>query len=93
MNSERLNFCDFVSELAAAVYGKNIWPRLEVFKTETEGFEEAPVVVLLWTAAMADSERVEIEKMVLDLKQDYFNVVDRVHMTSTYVAILCKTRV
>lgn len=93
MNSEPLNFCDFVSELAAAVYGKNFWPRLEVFKTETEGFEEAPVVVVLWTAAVTESERVQIEKIVLDLKQDYVNVVDRVHMTPTSVSVLCKTRV
>jgi len=94
MNSERLNFSDFISELTAAVYGKLLWPRLEVLKTDAKGFgEEASVMVMLWMEALGDSEILQIEKIVLDLRQDYSNVVDSVHLRAKSVAVLCKLHV
>ena len=89
MNNDRLNFGDFVSELTAAVYGKQLWPRLEITQKTFEGSGEATVLVVIMPTDPSDSERFQIEKIVLDLREDYRKIVESVHLSNKAVTVLC----
>ena len=90
MNKGRLNFGDFLSELTGQIYGKQYWPRLEITQKTLEGSGEPTVLVVIMHTDDSKSERFQIETIVLDLREDYRNIVKSVHLSIKAVTVLCR---
>lgn len=90
MSSEHLNIGDFVSELAGAIYGQNLWPGLEICRTRVENLKDRKVMVAIFCSDCSDSEKLKIEQIVLDLRDDYSKIVESVILRSKSVTVMCR---
>jgi len=84
----KLNFIDLIAELSANVYGSYLYPKLEIKRRVV--LEEDTINISIYFLDHPDCDKMLLEKIVLDLRNDFPSVVDSILLSKDGISLMCK---